>query len=1122
MNNKIFLLIIALCSGLTLTACDSGGGQSSSQDGGGGGGDQGGGDQGGGDEGGGDEGGGDQGGGDQGGGDQGGGDQGGGDEGGGDEGGGDEGGGDEGGGDEGGGDEGGGDEGGGDEGGGDEGGGDPQVPPHLRPCSVGTFANAVNALKNRDASKATEAELISYAQCVLDLQIKNPLRKQAVSMIYKGLGDTYTWEPGGYSHYFSTTKSDTTFSLLGTNDPFFSLAMAGEQQGQRYILLAQNPLLRGDTDKNQIWMKNMVSWLTLQVSSNRSSYQLAGQSDNTLHVVIANMKGTPKNTGNNAHYDAFKKWLDMTYPETFTVNANGTCDDEQLFACLSAQPADILIVGDYDVSGVGYNRIKSGIEYAQQNKLPILVIPSDAKPTPLILGLYQQMHISAKENYNGTKRAVDFPVAELRPTSAEKGQSALFSSLGRGEFSSSVFDADNEKDRCLASVLNCKLPAFMAAFRNGADFWRTQLINLDMDNIDVLENPERYPLLASSVLLADKYRQKIDYPVSAEEGAPFLQGLFADWVVDYSRPDNLVQPDLGEYAVKSGQVVKGSMTSFTPKEPVSEQRTITVPFTKQVTTSGWYAPPGKAVTISSSKESAAVVIQLGFGYTDVYYSAGNRKLVAPSEASLKDMPRITLAPGESRTFSTPYGGPMFIHFVDDTLTQATLNADGVALYGSITDINDTANIATFEQEIENGDTPWVDVKLDGIEVHALKFRFTEGLKEKSNVEAGITNTVTMLGALNNFYTWNHTLAGLKVVGKTLAQSLPADELKVCIQFWGEADCTDEKLHTRQFIQHINYDQRSRCVGGSGCSGNPFDTSWLISPYGWGESHEQGHNLQRTQLESNYVNAADKEDWSKYSKRSGESSNNIFPYYVLWKSTYGQNREGPFSNVRGDPRDVYAVMMSDLRGLKDGDGNPVIYDAKCRANLVEGVVASRYTAPWLSDKGQNYRESFYFQMAFQADKQMMRGGTTLDNGFNIYTLLYQHARIFAKYAGNASEWNAHRDGLGFSNFAWNGDATYGGKSVKDMPGNDFLLVSLSYITNADWRPYFDMYGLHYTELASNQVEDNGFGRQIEQKIFTNKHNSQNLPGKDITGDADFVTIDMTNKDSEFPGNPWNCN
>ncbi|QLK63800.1 hypothetical protein GE278_23645 (plasmid) [Enterobacteriaceae bacterium Kacie_13] len=1088
MNNKIFLLIIALCSGLTLSACDGGGGGSSQESGGGNGGDNGGGN--GGDNGGGN-------GGDNGGGN--GGDNGGGN---------------------------GGDNGGGN--GGDNGGGkdkeDPKVPPQLQPCSVGTFANAVNALKNRDASKATEAELISYAQCVLDLQMKNPLRKQAVSMTYQGLGETFSWDMGGYSQYFSSNVPSTFTLLEANNNEAYknaALAMAGEQQGQRFIVLGQNPLLRGNTETNSLWMKNMVSWLTQQVSSNRSSYRLAGKNDNKLHVVIANMKGNPAYSGTNAHYDAFKGWLNSTRSDLYTLNENDTCDDEKLASCLSSGPVDLLIVGDKDVNNVGYEGIRDGIDYAAQNKIPLLAIPSNLVVAPISKGIYQQLGIAAYTNTGGSRKAIDFPVARLKQPMADIAQSALLNRLSKGEFSVSVFDPDEKDNKCEASVLNCSLPAFRAAFRDGADIWRDSLSSLDTSNIDVLKVPDSYPVLAAGVMLADKYRQKIDYPVSAEDGALFLQGLFADWVVDYSRPDNPAQPDLGEYAVKSDQVVKDNLASFTPQASISDQRTFTVPFAKEATTSGWYAPPGKAVTISSSKESAEVVLQLGFGYPDVYRSAGNRQLVAPSEASLKETPRITLAPGERRTFSTPYGGPIFIRFVDETLTRATLNVDGVAPYAAITDINDTANMTDFEQEIANGDTPWVDIKLDGIEVHALKFRFMDGLKSKSNVEAGITTTEKMLDALNNFYTWNHTLAGLKVAGKTLAESLPADELKVCTGLWGEADCTDGQLHTRPIIQHINYDQRSRCVGGSGCAGNPFDTSWEVSPYGWGESHEQGHNIQPKKLRANFVLEANKEDWTKYGDRANEASNNIFSYNVLWKSTYGQNREGPFAAARGNPRDIYAVMMSDLRELKDGSGNPVIYDASCKAYPVEGVVASRYTAPWQLGSAQQYRDGFYFQMAFHTDKQLMRGGTTLANGFSIYTLLYQHQRIFEKYATNASEWNAHRDGLGFSNFAWNGDATYAGMSVKDMPGNDFLLVSLSYITNADWRPYFDMYGLHYTELARKQVEINGFDRAIEQKIFTNKDNPNNLPGKDLTGDADFVTIDMTNKDAEFPGHPWTC-
>ena len=61
----------------------------------------------------------------------------------------------------------------------------------------------------------------------------------------------------------------------------------------------------------------------------------------------------------------------------------------------------------------------------------------------------------------------------------------------------------------------------------------------------------------------------------------------------------------------------------------------------------------------------------------------------------------------------------------------------------------------------------------------------------------------------------------------------------------KSEVSDASLHTRSIIQHANYDQNAHC--GSGCSGNPWDAAWNISPTGWGDNHELGHNLQTNRL-----------------------------------------------------------------------------------------------------------------------------------------------------------------------------------------------------------------------------------------------------------------------------------
>ena len=1013
--------------------------------------------------------------------------------------------------------------------GGDDGGDDGgNVTPPDAPCAGKEYGNALTAIKNHDASKASEAELLAYSQCILDLNRANPFRQQAISAIYQGMDKNFSWDPGRYSHFFSVFNLSSSFPILGINNDDrgnqYSLAVAGEQDGQRYIALAENPVLSTQDDApGALWMKNMVSWLTESSSVSRSSYELAGKGDEKLHVVVAQMKNRADDGSYSAHYDGIKHWLDTTFPGKYSLNDANSCDYDSLNTCLSTQPVDLLIVGDRDKEKREYDGIRTGIEYARTHKIPLMTMASDFNISPIIIPLYMQMGITAAGNYFSTYTAVDYPIAQLLQVSAnELAQSRLLANLKTGNFDPAVFDAQDDV-KCQGSVLGCSLPAFKSAFGDGADVYRNALTLLDQNNINVLKQADKYPLLAAGVLLADKYRQQIDYPVSAvSEPALFQKGMFADWVVNYARNDNVAQPDLGEYAVKAKEVVKGQMASFNPGPSLTDSKTFTIPYPQQWTASGWYAPAGKPVTITSTADSARVVIQLGAGYTGVYQSAGNKTLVAPSEVSMKDTTRLVLAPGKSITFSTPYGGPVYVRFTDVTLTHASLSAEGVSVYSALLDFNDNDAINTFDGRVANSEIPYVDIKSTGLELHMLKFRFTDALGSNDNPD--ITTTAQLVAALKDYYTWVYTLGGFKIQGKSLLQSLPADDLAICSGLFGAADCTDENLHTRTLIQHVLYDQRSRCIGGSGCSGNPFDTSWAVAPYGWGENHELGHNLQINPLNVAYVDDDKKEIWTNYGSRAGEVSNNIFPYHTLWQHSWSDGKTAPIKTGHGNPLEVYSVAMSELRDLKNDQGQPVIYNAQCQPYTVDGVTATRYTGPWQSNAYAVYntfREAFYFQMPLQLDKQVMRGGETLQNGFNIYTLLYQHARIFGKYAANETSWNAQRDSLGFSLFPWSGEATYGGKNVQAIPGNDFMLVSLSYITNADWRPYFDMFGLHYTTLASQQVEANAFSRVIKQEVLTNKNDPQLIPNNSLSDDPSLVAVDLTDKNAQFPGVTWSC-
>lgn len=166
-------------------------------------------------------------------------------------------------------------------------------------------------------------------------------------------------------------------------------------------------------------------------------------------------------------------------------------------------------------------------------------------------------------------------------------------------------------------------------------------------------------------------------------------------------------------------------------------------------------------------------------------------------------------------------------------------------------------------------------------------------------------------------------------------------------------------------------------------------------------------------------------------------------------------------------------------------------------------------------------AFYIQMALRAHGMRLADGTRLSNGFNIFTLLYQHSRIFGAVADNESDWNANRDRLGFGLFPFQGHGVYGGKQVRDIPGNDFMLVALGRLTGLDWRSHFDLLGLRYSTLAAAQVQANQPSGVLPMGMYVLE---DDLPPANMSEGLTFLPLSSTDGSTLWPrgqGSPASC-
>ncbi|MGL5390328.1 MAG: ImpA family metalloprotease, partial [Shewanella sp.] len=970
------------------------------------------------------------------------------------------------------------------------------------------ISNAQHAINQQDHRLASATELLDFSTSLLS-QIEAQRRGQ-ISALYQGVGNSISWHPSHDSITFASFMPENTFTLLPSNvDGSGTLAvrglvMLGEQQGQRYGAMAGNLFSVNRSAATDTLLNNMLGWLIGREANTANSAHMFN-STHTFNIVTAQMPSRA-DSSYFPHNEAIRSWFSEHYPNSHSINAANSCDDHELSLCIDKLKPDLIILSDIDRQALGFNAIKAGIAKAKAAGIPILLSNYRRNESPMLAPLYFDMGLSTAGNYWAKLHASDLSVGELVTQDTQLAQvNHLLGNLRESRFDTAILND------CSGNYLGCRAPSFTEAFKAGADWYRSAAQLLDNNAIDVFTRPD-FMLLKAGLLLGDKYRSEIDYPIAYSEHSQWQQALFADWVVSYGRAHNLPQGDLGEYVTDRSLLSKGSQAHYAYPATVTERKTIRVPYSGQWTTTGWYALPGHTIKLSRLDNSAAEVnIKLNYHRRNTNRAYEQKVYRAPLELAQQ---RLRLPQGQSLTFSSPYGGPIYLYLSGSEGELAVdVRAEQVALHPSMMDFADPHELATFNERLLSTELPHIDLRTDGAEQHLRRDRFINAIGgNMAEVNALLKSIVD--DHIHSVY----TLAGLKVQGKSLSQSLPREVLSVCQSLFGE-DCIDPALHTRTIIQHANYDQNAHC--GSGCSGNPWDAAWNISPTGWGDNHELGHNLQTERLNVHYAPEAERDNWSGYSSRAGENSNNIFPYVVKWKTHY--LRDGNTSPIRDghmNHKDLFYVFMSDALGAKDKNGKRVVFGSNCQV-LDSG--ADRYTAPWASNAyavHNGYRMGFYIQMALKAHDMSMANGTPLGNGFDLFTLLYQHSRIFGKYATNAVAWERERAALGFSLFPYDGQSVYGGKTVKDIPGNDFMLVSLSKLTGKDWRSHFDMLGLRYTSLAALQVATNATLGTVAMGMYELE---TELPPANMSHGLHFIPLSLTDSRTLWQGSfsPAQC-
>lgn len=726
--------------------------------------------------------------------------------------------------------------------------------------------------------------------------------------------------------------------------------------------------------------------------------------DNTLAFV---MKTTPVNLPaarnvaiafmSGSEMTNTRNWIAARFPQ-WTVTL--CTDPSTLSLCLSGQ--SLIIAGDSvnDALGAAAAQTLMGVV---RNGTGLAYLHDRWSTNAFSNQLAQIMRVEMP--YGGNWFGMDSAqwtntTAMLAGDNAIKQMTRLVTHLQNRDFP--VFDWS----QCTTSVgtTNCNnVPGVSSEFLQGAGYLRSLLRQQDQNGKPLFAQTG-YRLVKLFVLLGDKLRQQTVYPLDKQlsGNSAFFQAYLADYLTTYLR---LTNP-----AANTGTFSTALPPTVTPG---TRYASIVLNSTSRNISTGFYALPGtpvKMLRLDTLPSNVGLYLNnIRAGSTREWNTNG---LARPKFLQSPVFPVSTTA----LTATSPYGGPVYLTVPPGTGT-IKVQISGVAPYPYLTNIADATAVDAFRGALDASPFSWAGIKTGFVDINSR----TSMLRSTIN---GAPYNGDLPKAMSDIWTYmikgTYELAGFSGSGLYLPQTV---KNRCTALNW---DCANETIHAKPATQHITVDTVANC--GSGCSGNPYDQDWPLSPLGWGESHEIGHNLQRSRLKI-------------YAGKTTEVSNNIFPSFKAWQyyKTTGIKVD---HCSRGNDRKMYTWLQE---AHATADPRTAMYN---RLWSQTGIYDNAFE-----------RLSFYLQMAYATNAL-----TQLSSGWQIFTLMYLHERLFTDAIKDAAAWSANKDKLGFGTYA---------AAPVGIDGNDFMLVSFSFLTRRDQRPFFDAWGVSYSAAAAQQVASYGF-------------------------------------------------
>ena len=646
-------------------------------------------------------------------------------------------------------------------------------------------------------------------------------------------GGPVSYTPGNRTQLVNLTRSSNTTILTGNGGN--PLAIAGFVSGTPIAAMGSVPpsyFALGENLAFQTPFTRLLEWLMGGADT------MGLRSIEPAIVAIANMHAEDATDTSN--------WLAENIPTWSTVDCDGNGNLEDCFTS-----GDLLLVG-WDEKNADPLVVRNAVEAALARGTPVLYLHTWYEDTGSLSDALSSL-LGFTLPYGGNYWSDDAAIwssASETPGADEMGCADpgigglrdLVTSFVDGDLSFDWSQCDDDKE-CNS------VPGLADKFYNSARTVRNLISGLESTGVPLFDQSDEYRLDKLLVLLGDKYREAITYPMVAGEtdDETLLKALFADHAAMVLRKVNPAQSDLGTFSPIIAQDYPTLSSSFTTQ-------TRTVDFT---TSARVYALPGRTIRVERTDSlDAGVSIFVNYlrdGSSHIFGDAYDRPAFLQGN-------RIPLLEGAPLLLTSPYGGIVYLELqAAEPGFDVSVSFENV---GQHPVYSGPGTEARFKEALDTTQLGWAEMITPAFEVHS---RLDLMQTTVANAEWGGDVTTLVDWTWKYLYQDVFGLAGF--VGTGLEH--PQTALDYCsAKGW---DCNDVAVHGMQYIQHANMD---RALCGFGCSGNPYDAYWDFSPLGWGDAHEIGHNIQRSRLKI-------------YGNASGEVSNNIFPIHSRWHF----NRDG---------------------------------------------------------------------------------------------------------------------------------------------------------------------------------------------------------------------------------------